>query len=411
MKRSTIASPDGALAFFFAIFALLIWYVSVFPSIDNLTLFSLSMVWLLLSAGTLIASLINMVRGFSRGNTNLLATILLGFIPGVDTLVALGMRVIGAPYHPVLYGVMYMIGAILTISAAWRRRMQPGYIFLRTLIVGLGLLCLGIGDTFELHGVLVLGGWLMFVFAMLSFYYGLSRLYEEFGFPLPEGKSFFKESEKTAGLPSYPKSKADKMSKEPLHPRQERLSSPDMIVAFICATFGSLSFAIPFFGLGDDSVMSAGIIRIVLGIIFYCSALINMFKGSPYGSLNLIFAVCFGLFAGSTLSLQSLHDVISFSIQPTFFGVVQLFAGLYLVAIIPATRKAPAYRSLAMFCSGMGFVTGGIDLLTKIPYMNKASGLFFLVFCLLNIYAGMSALLPSLHQGPTIDQLIRKEKA
>ncbi|UNT94033.1 hypothetical protein [Allobaculum sp. Allo2] len=58
----------------------------------------------------------------------------------------------------------------------------------------------------------------------------------------------------------------------------------------------------------------------------------------------------------------------------------------------------------------MGFVTGGIDLLTKIPYMNKASGLFFLVFCLLNIYAGMSALLPSLRQGPTIDQLLKKKK-
>lgn len=398
-----IASPDGALAFLFAIFGLLMWYVSVFDHLSDSTLLSISMVWLLLSLGTLCASLINMLRGHSRGNTNLLATILLGFIPGIDTLAALFMRSRQMVYQPEVYGIMYVIGALFIFGAAWRRKAQPGYIFLRTIAIGSGLLFLGTGDLLKNPVLREIGGWFVFAFALLSFYYGLSRMYEEFGFSLPQGKAFFSNDHSNG----VHKMKSLAYAAHPLMHRYDVISSPQMIVSFICATFGMLSFASAFFPLADDSILATGIMRLLLGGIYFLSALINLFKGSPYGSINLIFSVCFGLFAGSTLMIQALNHLLHFDVAPLIYGVLQMFAGLYLLCLIPALRKSPLYRMMSMIFAGSGLFFASLDAFFHAQVLMQTSGFLFMLFALLNIYAGLSALLPDLRQGPSAEEMAR----
>ena len=82
----TIASPECALSFLFSIFALLMGYLALVPEADPATLLSAAVTWLILSTGALAASLVNMIRGNAKGNTNLLATILMGLFPGINTL-------------------------------------------------------------------------------------------------------------------------------------------------------------------------------------------------------------------------------------------------------------------------------------------------------------------------------------
>lgn len=386
MKKSSIASPDGALAFLFAIFSMLIWYVTVSIDLSNATLLSLGLMWLLLCLGALIAALINIIRG-TGGNTNLLGVILLGLIPGVDTLAAFFFRSIGVTYQPQVYGCLYLIGAIFVFGAALRRKRRRPLVYLRTLAIAAGFLFLGLGDLLGAHGIRAAGGWLMLLYAFISFYYGQVRLYEEFGWPHPE-----EDDVASAG-------------------RRGKISSPQVILSFICASFGIISFVLAFFDVPDDSILAAGIIRLVLGGIYFISALINLYKGSPLGNLNLIFAVCFGLFAGSTLLMEAMQDLLGFAIQPMIYSILQMSAGLYLLTLIPALSWNPLFRQVALVCSGSGLVCSALNAFTGWQGFLYASGLFFLVFCLLNIYSGLNALLPqALPEGPSLAGLVRHRK-
>lgn len=185
-----IASPEGALSFLFAIFALLMWFVSIDHSYNLATLMAIGFTWLILSIGALIASLVNIIRGSSRGNANLLVTILLGFFPGINTMISVLSGIAGTHYNPSMVGLMYIIGAVFVIGSAIPLLKKPFYIFLRTLSVGIGLLFVGWGDLANQDVLLAIGGWSLFVFALLSFYYGLSVLYLALGSHLPQGRSF-----------------------------------------------------------------------------------------------------------------------------------------------------------------------------------------------------------------------------
>ena len=189
-QKSSIASPEGALSFLFSIFALLMWHVSV-STYNEATYFSIGLTWIVLSLGALMASLINMIRGSEKGNTNLLATILLGFFPGLNMLISLALNQAGFSYQPTIIGLMYMIGAIFCFGAAWTRRYEPLYIWLRTILVAIGLFFVGFGDLMNLRFFLALGGWNLLLYSLLSLYYGLSILYPYYGKSLPQGKSLF----------------------------------------------------------------------------------------------------------------------------------------------------------------------------------------------------------------------------
>lgn len=376
MKQSRIASADGALAFIFGIFALLIWYCSVFTGIEDATLFSIALVWLLLCMGALIASLINMVRGSSGGNTNLLGTILLGLIPGIDTLAACFFRSMHLSYQPEIYGVVYLLGAVFILAAAIRRKDRARLVFFRTFSVGVGFLFLAIGDLFSLRFVSAAGGWVMLVYAILNFSFGLHRLYAEFG-----------EEIQMSG----------------------RSSSPQGIVSFICAVFGMLGFELAFFSVSNDSILAAGIVRLILGGIYFISALINLFKGSPFGNLNLIFAVCFGLFAGSNMLIQALGSLLHVSMQPMIYTILQMAAGLYLFLLLPAFSNLPLYRQCTLGCSGFALICSALNGFSGIVLFNQIGGLVFFAFAMLNVYGGLCFLLPDhFHEGKSYDQLKAK---
>lgn len=184
--RQPEVSPDGSLYFLFGIFSLLIWYACVFPlSADGLL--AIGSIQIFLSFGALAASFINLLRGKMRANLNLIATILLGFFPGICTLIQLFARLSGKPFSPRIYGLMYMVGSIFCFGVMFRRLGKPIYRWIATLLIAAGLFSIGLGDVCGIRIILNLGGWLLFGYALCSFYMGLSEMYYLFGYHLPQG--------------------------------------------------------------------------------------------------------------------------------------------------------------------------------------------------------------------------------
>ena len=187
-KQKQIASPDGAISFLFGVFGLLLWYM---PNHQYSTgmLLTVGLMWIVLSAGALAASLLNVKIGRPKGNINLIATLLLGFFQGLNTLVVFSAKMMNIPYEPRIFGLIYMIGSVFCFGVMVKRFSRALYRTISTFMVGAGLLFLGMGDLLSMPVLMRTGGWARFVFALLSFYYGLSVMYVLYGGSLPQGPS------------------------------------------------------------------------------------------------------------------------------------------------------------------------------------------------------------------------------
>lgn len=188
----------------------------------------------------------------------------------------------------------------------------------------------------------------------------------------------------------------------------EGLSNPGMIVAFISASFGLLSFCSGMFVLQIDSVFAIGVIRLVLGLVYFIAAFINLLKGSGGGCINLIFAVCFGLFSGSNTIVMTFQESASTLHIPPLYGLLQIFAALYLACILPVMKRLPFYQWLGFLCAVLGLLCFGLQDVLQIAWLAKAGAIIFLLFAFINIYTGLSAILPALPQGKLWQDIARK---
>lgn len=179
------------------------------------------------------------------------------------------------------------------------------------------------------------------------------------------------------------------------------VSAPTLTISFITATFGMLNFASGVFVLDADSMLSIGIIKLLLGCLYFLAALLNIFKGVPLGNINLIFAVCFGLFSGTNLMITTLHSTMELTTLPMIYGMLQITAGLYLFCLLPVLQAVPLYQWINYVLTTIGLVSFGLGQITGLAWITLFGGWIFLVFALLNIYSGLSTILP-LPQGPSL---------
>ncbi|MCF0258859.1 MAG: hypothetical protein HUJ54_03270 [Erysipelotrichaceae bacterium] len=190
----------------------------------------------------------------------------------------------------------------------------------------------------------------------------------------------------------------------------EGLTNPGMLIAFICSVFGFLSFASAFFDLPADSLFAVGMIRLFLGLTYFMAAMVNLLNGRAVGNVNLIFSVCFGLFSGSSILVSTLHAPGLGAAQLPLFGILQIFAGLFLGCILPVMKKMPLYQWICLAAVVAALLFSGGYEITGILLLRRISGLLFLAFGLLNIYTGLSWIIPELPQGICAQALFRKTK-
>ncbi len=188
----------------------------------------------------------------------------------------------------------------------------------------------------------------------------------------------------------------------------QQLTSPQMIVCFICATFGAMSFCSGFFSLSPDTVVAMGIIRLVLGIIYFIGALINIFKGIPSGNLNLISAVCFGLFAGGNMLLSALYSRFGLEIQPLIYCIIQIFSATYILCLLPALVESAFYNWILQLAGSLGLLSQAFQVILSSKGFQYAGGIFFLIYGLCSLYGGLSAIISELPQGPSAHEVFQK---
>lgn len=188
-----------------------------------------------------------------------------------------------------------------------------------------------------------------------------------------------------------------------------QMSSPQMIVSYISAMFGLMTFTSSFFTVDRDTMLAMGLIRLILGSLLFIAALINIFKGIPDGNLNLIVAVCFGLLMGTNAVIDSMGEGVGI-LQLIPCGI-KLFGGAYMLLLLPALLGRRVYSWISQTCAGAGLVMQAIAGIFEWQWLFYLSGILFLAYGLISIYGGLSAIIPSLKQGPAMEELIGKHKS
>lgn len=386
------ASPDGALSFMFGILGMLLWYTSVFET--NLSeLAAAAALWLIMGLGALAASLLNMVRGKMRGNMNLLACLLLGFFPGVNAAITMAAKLSGFSYQPKMIGAVYLVGSVFCLAMGIKRMDRPLYRAAGTFFLSAGMLLLSLWTILDWRLAGVLGGWCCFFFSLCMFYYGLSVLYFFMDARLPQGPVLASANQSGYGY------KLDEAFVDARSARMRFFSDPGMILYFIMAVFGVMNFASGLWSMSLDEELAMGLVRLLLGTVYFCAALVLLLQGKPSGNITLINAVCFAFFSGGRKMMIVFEDALPFSVVGGMYGLLQFSAALYIAVFLLAYKGVPVYSYCMSWLSTSGLMLFGLSELLHLDFLSVIAAFCFLAFALLAVYSGLCATLPSLPQG------------
>lgn len=190
MPADTIASPDPALQFVFAMFAIL----TCLSKILNLTAdarFVMGVLQLSLGVAALTGSRLNLKRGDPHGNINLVLSVILGFASGLTQISGVFASMAHLHFHPWVLSVILLMGGIYMLAMLPLMNRAPAYVWFEHLSVSLGFLSGAFGDLLAQPVLSHISGWLLFCFALLALYQGVSEMYGLYGRKLPQGRSLF----------------------------------------------------------------------------------------------------------------------------------------------------------------------------------------------------------------------------
>lgn len=192
MKMEKIASPDGMLQFVFAMFAVLTWLNVLTPLSDDAA-FVMGILQVSLGIAAFVGSILNLLRGDPHGNINLILSVILGFAGGTISMASVWYKSQGIHFHPWLMSVILLLGGLYMLAFVPMLKDGPLYILLEHLCVALGFLCSSFADLLSIAWLKPAGAWLLFAFAVLALYQGISVMYAGYGHPLPQGPSLAKK--------------------------------------------------------------------------------------------------------------------------------------------------------------------------------------------------------------------------
>lgn len=183
------ASPDPSLQFVFAMFALMSW-VSVNIKMTPDASFVMGILQISLGVAAFTGSRMNLRRGDPHGNINLILSVILGFAAGLTTIarVITNLTIPNYTFHPWVLSMILLAGGLYMLCFLPLLSEQPAYIWCEHLFVCLGFLCTGISDLLMIPVLKVIGSWLLFVFAVLALYQGVSQMYAIHGRRIPQGR-------------------------------------------------------------------------------------------------------------------------------------------------------------------------------------------------------------------------------
>lgn len=155
---------------------------------------------------------------------------------------------------------------------------------------------------------------------------------------------------------------------------------------------------IPFFvnamGWGNTAgfAFSMGLIQLGYFVMYMVCGMHFLKTGNLIsGGIYVVFAAAFGLFGGLGNLSAALCPRWGIEYDPTMVSVCFVFAGLYLIFILPALKYASKLDFLGLLGAGIGVTAFGLAGFGILPsVLNIVGGTGILVSGLCNFYCGIS---------------------
>lgn len=186
--RPYCVSPDPALQFVFAMFALMSW-LSAMIKMEPDALMVMGFLQLSFGIAAFTGSRMNLLRMDPHGNINLILSVILGFAGGL-TQIARAFVMAGhmeAAFHSWMYSVILLAGGLYMLCFLPLMNKAPAYIWLEHLFVCCGFVLMGLSDILQMPALKMIGVWALFIFALLALYQGISEMYAICGRSIPQG--------------------------------------------------------------------------------------------------------------------------------------------------------------------------------------------------------------------------------
>ncbi len=185
---SYCVSPDPALQFVFAMFALMTWLGAI-VKVQPDAMFVTGFLQLSLGIAAFTGSRMNLRRQDPHGNINLILSVILGFAGGLTQIAKayVMMNSLETTFHSWMLSTILLVGGLYMLCFLPLLKSMPVYIFCEHLFVCTGFICMGIADILNLHPLRLVGVWFLFAFAILALYQGVSEMYALHGKKIWQG--------------------------------------------------------------------------------------------------------------------------------------------------------------------------------------------------------------------------------
>lgn len=165
---------------------------------------------------------------------------------------------------------------------------------------------------------------------------------------------------------------------------------PGMSVAYalLCIPFWVNAMG---WGNTPGFAFSMGLIQIGFFIMYMvCGMHFLKIGDTVSGGIYVVFAAAFGLYGGIGNISSAVCPVLGIEYDPMLVGVCFVFAGLYLLAILPCVSYASKLAFLNLLGAGIGVTAFGLAGLGVLPgILSKVGGFGILTSGLCSYYLGI----------------------
>lgn len=117
-----------------------------------------------------------------------------------------------------------------------------------------------------------------------------------------------------------------------------------------------------------------GIFQFLYASGFFACAILNIKKGNPFGALNMVFAVAFGMVGGANQICSILFPLNGLPFDGTVGSIFFLLSGIYLLFVMPGMLNIPRYLFIAYLAGAIGLILTGLGGVTGIAWMYPVAG-------------------------------------
>lgn len=151
-------------------------------------------------------------------------------------------------------------------------------------------------------------------------------------------------------------------------------SDPGPAVGFIFGTYSLMSWLSMIGVLSPHAALMTGIFQFLYAIGFLVCSILNIQKGNPFGALNMVFAVAFGMVGGANQICSIIFPLKGIPFDGMIGSIFFLLSGIYLLFVMPGMLNIPKYLFIAYLAGAIGLILTGVAGIFSLAWMFPIAG-------------------------------------